>query len=107
MMASQDIVRVSWYLPEKIVYHIKHLALNQRTDFSAFVTELLQKRLDDPKEVKLEEWHWRGSRMTTVYLPNDLWARVKDMAEQRDIPVNSLIYSILIDADKGRKIKYV
>ena len=95
MMAAEDFDRVTWYLPEKIVYRLKHKALNERTDFSAFVTKILQKRLDNPEEVKLQDWEWRGSRMITVYLPSELWSRIKDLASERDIPVNSLVYSLL------------
>ena len=105
-MAAEDIDRITWYLPEKIVYRLKHKALNERTDFSAFVTKILQKRLDNPEEVTLQDSEWRGSRMTTVYLPSELWSRIKDLASERDIPVNSLVYSLLNeDVKGGRKIK--
>jgi len=43
-MAAEDIDRITWYLPEKIVYRLKHKALNERTDFSAFVTKIIPKR---------------------------------------------------------------
>jgi predicted DNA binding CopG/RHH family protein len=105
-MTAEDIDRVTLYLPEKIVYHLKHKALYEKTDFSAFVTKILQKRLDNPEEVKLQDWEWRGSRMTTVYLPSQLWSRIKDLASERDIPVNGLVYSLLYeDVKGGRKIK--
>jgi predicted DNA binding CopG/RHH family protein len=105
-MAAEDIDRVTLYLPEKIVYHLKHKALYEKTDFSAFVTKILQKRLDNPEKVKLQDWEWRVSRMTTVYLPSQLWSRIKDLASERDIPVNGLVYSLLYeDVKGGRKIK--
>jgi predicted DNA binding CopG/RHH family protein len=101
MMATEDIDRVTWYLPEKIVHSLKHKALKERTDFSAFITKILQKRLDNPEEVKLQDWQGRGSRMTTVYLPSELCSRIKDLASERDIPVNSLVYSLLNEDVKG------
>ena len=95
MTAAEDIDRVTLYLPEKIVHSLKHKALKERTDFSAFVTKILQKRLDNIEEVKVQDWQSRGSRMTTVYLPTELWSRIKVLASERDLPVNSLVYSLL------------
>ena|SRR5215469_958725 len=80
--------------PRKIVYRLKHKALKERIDFSAFVTKILRKRPDNIEEAKLQDWQSRGSRMTTVYLPTELWSR-KVLASERDIPVNSLVYSLL------------
>src|SRR5215467_12439913 len=108
MTAAEDIDRVTLYLTEKIVHSLKHKALKQKTDFSAFVSKILQKRLDNIEEVKVQDWQSGGSRITTVYLPTELWSHIKVLASERDLPVNSLVYSLLHeDVKSGRKIKNV
>jgi hypothetical protein len=97
MVEPSRLVRISWYLDDDLVLAIRHDALDKHRNFSDISVELLKKHLENPKRLKLQDWTWRGrgTRPTTVYLPPDVYDRIKTEALERGIPINRLVYSIL------------